>query len=227
MIMHNICTNIYKQYHMFIRSIKIYFIIISISFVVSFNAWSAAILEGRQYIQLNHPISNAPELLEFFSFYCPHCYQFEKICNISNDVQKRLPKNVVFYKYHVNFLGNLGKQLTHAWAVAIALGVEDQIGPILFMAIQKYNSINSVEDIKTKFIQFGITSEQYDVAWNSILVKSLIMDQEQAAIKFKLKGVPAIFVHGKYMIRNDKLDISSIHAYIDQFFELLRLLMEK
>jgi hypothetical protein len=30
-------------------------------------------------------------------------------------------------KYHVEFLGPLGKELTQAWAVAIALGVEDKM----------------------------------------------------------------------------------------------------
>ncbi len=40
-------------------------------------------------------------------------------------------------KYHVEFLGPLGKDLTQAWAVAIALGVEDKITAPMFEAVQK------------------------------------------------------------------------------------------
>lgn len=205
-----------------------YFIVINFILLFFCNyCWSSTITEGHQYIQLNKPIHDAPKLLEFFSFYCAHCYQFEQICNISHHIQKKLPKNTIFYKYHVNFLGNLGKQLTHAWAVAIALGIENKIKPILFSAIHKEHSIHNEKDIKQQFIQFGISEIEYDTAWNSIFVQSLIAAQENAVIKFQLKGVPAIFVHGKYMIRNDKLDSSSINAYIKQFSELLQLLIEK
>lgn len=40
-------------------------------------------------------------------------------------------------KYHVEFPGPLGKDLTQAWAVAIALGVEDKITAPMFEAVQK------------------------------------------------------------------------------------------
>lgn len=191
------------------------------------NLSHASVTEGNQYIALNKPIHNAPKLLEFFSFYCPHCYQFEQICHITNNIEQNLPKNINFSKYHVNFLGNLGKQLTHAWAVAIALGIENKISPMLFSAIQKKKSIRTVDDIRTIFIKFGISEKEYDMTWNSLLVQSLIIDQEQAAKNFHLSEVPSIFVNGKYMIKNDKLDISSINIYVQQFSELLNLLINK
>lgn len=208
--------------------IKIHFITISI-FLIFLNSdiLLSTLEEGRQYIQLSTPIHNAPKLLEFFSFYCPHCYQFDQVYHISDSIKDKLPKNIVFYKYHVTFLGDLGKQLTRAWAVAMVLGVEDKVSPVLFMAVQKQQSIRTVEDIRNIFIQSGIDSEEYDAAWDSMLVESLVLDQEQAAINFKLQGVPSIFVNGKYMIKNDKLDISSVNAYIKQFSELLNLLIEK
>lgn len=204
-----------------------YLILVSILLMFFYNDCLSSIIEGQQYIRLNQSISNAPELLEFFSFYCSHCYQFEQVYKISDSIRKKLSKDIVFYKYHVNALGDLGKQLTHAWAVAIVLGVEDQIEPVLFMAVQEKQSIHTIEDIRTIFIQFGINANEYDTAWNSILVKNLVLNQEQAAIKFQIKGVPSIFVQGKYMIKNEKLDTSSVNTYIQQFFELLNLLIEK
>lgn len=208
------------------KTIKLLITEIFLIFICT-NISYSSITEGNQYIKLNKPIHNAPKLLEFFSFYCPHCYQFEQIYHISDNIKKNLPKNINFSKYHVNFLGKLGKQLTHAWAVAIALKMENKISPMLFAAIQKKQSIHTVEDIRSIFIQSGISAEEYDVAWNSILVKSLIVDQEQAAKNFHLNQIPSIFIDGKYMIKNDQLDISSIKTYTQQFSELLNLLINK
>lgn len=202
-----------------------YIILIGVLLMCFYSDCLSSVVEGQQYIRLNNPVHNAPELLEFFSFYCSHCYQFEQVYNISHGIKKKLAKDIVFCKYHINSLGDLGKHLTRAWAVAIALGIEDQIGPILFVAIQKKQSIHTIDDIKATFIQFGIHEDEYDLAWNSILVKSLVLNQEQAALQFQLKGVPAIFIKGRYMIKNEKLDTSSVNAYINQFFELLNLLM--
>ena len=68
-------------------------------------------------------MTGEPQVLEFFSFYCPHCYQFEQVYHVSENVKKALPAGTKMTKYHVEFLGPLGKQLTQAWAVAMALGV--------------------------------------------------------------------------------------------------------
>ncbi len=40
-----------------------------------------------------------------FSFFCPHCYQFEEVLHISDNVKKKLPEGVKMTKYHVNFMG--------------------------------------------------------------------------------------------------------------------------
>ena len=43
----------------------------------SFNAFAANLEEGKQYVQVSQTASAQPEVIEFFSFYCPHCYAFE------------------------------------------------------------------------------------------------------------------------------------------------------
>ncbi len=75
-------------------------------------------------------------LLEFFSFYCPHCYQFEEVLHVSDNVRQKLPEGTKMTKY-VEFTGPLGKDLTQAWAVAIALGVEDKITAPMFEPCRK------------------------------------------------------------------------------------------
>ena len=47
-------------------------------------------------------------------------------------MRQKLPEGTKMTKYHVEFLGPLGKDLTQAWAVAIALGVEDKAHRMTF-----------------------------------------------------------------------------------------------
>lgn len=68
-------------------------------------------------------------------------------------------------KYHVNFMGgDVGKDLTQAWAVAMALGVEDKVTVPLFEGVQKTQTIRSASDIRDVFINAGIKGEEYDAA---------------------------------------------------------------
>lgn len=195
--------------------------------ILAFSAAAANITEGKQYSALEKPVNGEPQVLEFFSFYCPHCYQFEEVLHVTNSVKKALPEGTKMTKYHVNFLGPLGKDLTQAWAVAIALGVEDKVTAPIFDGIQKTQTIQTVADIRKVFIDAGVKPEEYDSARKSFVVKSLVALQEKAAADFKLQGVPAIFVNGKYQINPQGMETSSTDAFIKEYTDTVNYLIEK
>ncbi|MFP1723958.1 thiol:disulfide interchange protein DsbA [Lonsdalea quercina] len=198
-----------------------------IGVIMAFSASAADFSEGKQFVTLDKPATQEPQVLEFFSFYCPHCYQFSQIYHIPDAIQKALPAGTKMVKYHVDFLGPLGKNLTEAWAVAIALGVEDKISPLMFDAVQKTQTIQKPEDIRNVFISAGVKGEDYDSALNSFVVKSLVVQQEKAAADLQLRGVPSLFVNGKYMVKNDGLDTSSMDAYVQQYADVVKFLISK
>lgn len=204
---------------------KIWLALVGIA--MAFGASAAQFSEGDQYVKLDKSVTNEPQVLEFFSFYCPHCYEFEEVYHVSDAVRKGLPEGVKMTKYHVEFLGPLGKQLTQAWAVAMALGVEDKITQPMFEAVQKTQSVQSPEDIRDVFIKAGVSAADYDGALNSFVVKSLVVQQEKAAEDLQLRGVPAIFVNGKYMVKNDGLDTSSMDSYVQQFSHVVNFLLKQ
>ncbi|KAA0260759.1 thiol:disulfide interchange protein DsbA [Hafnia alvei] len=204
---------------------KIWLALVGIA--MAFGASAAQFSEGDQYVKLDKSITNEPQVLEFFSFYCPHCYEFEEVYHVSDAVRKGLPEGVKMTKYHVEFLGPLGKQLTQAWAVAMALGVEDKITQPMFEAVQKTQSVQSPEDIRNVFVKAGVSAADYDGALNSFVVKSLVVQQEKAAEDLQLRGVPAIFVNGKYMVKNDGLDTSSMDSYVQQFSHVVNFLLKQ
>lgn len=203
---------------------KIWLALVGIA--MAFSASAAQFSEGKQYIKLDKPAAGEPQVLEFFSFYCSHCYQFEQTFHISDSVKKSLPEGVKMTKYHVSFLGPMGKQITQAWAVAVSLGVEDKITSPMFEGVQKTQTIRTPNDIRDLFIKnAGITGEEYDAALNSFVVKSLVVQQEKAAEDLQLRGVPAMFVNGKYMVKNDGLDTESIENYVAEFSNVVKYLL--
>lgn len=195
-----------------------------VGMVLAFSASAAQFSEGTQYTKLDKPLASEPQVVEFFSFYCPHCYEFEQVWHVSDNVRKNLPKDVKYVKYHVEFLGPLGKQLTQAWAVAIALGVEDKVSPLMFDAVQKSQTVKAPADIRDVFIKAGVSGQDYDAALNSFVVKSLVVQEEKAAADFGLQGVPSVYVNGKYQVKNDGLDTSSMDAYVKQFSDVVNFL---
>ncbi|MBA7844332.1 thiol:disulfide interchange protein DsbA [Klebsiella sp. RHBSTW-00484] len=196
--------------------------------ILAFSASAAQITDGKQYITLDKPVAGGPQVLEFFSFYCPHCYQFEDVLHVSDNVKKKLPEGVKMTKYHVVFMGGeMGKSLTQAWAVAMALGVEDKITVPMFEAVQKTQSVQTVADIRKIFVDSGVKGEEYDAAWNSFVVKSLVAQQEKAAADFQLQGVPAMYVNGKYQINPQGMDTSNMDAFVAQYADTVKQLVEK
>ncbi|WP_130832819.1 thiol:disulfide interchange protein DsbA [[Erwinia] mediterraneensis] len=206
---------------------KIWFALIGL--VLAFSASAAQFTDGKQYVSLPKPVAGEPRVMEFFSFFCPHCYQFESVYHVSDAVRKNLPENIKVSKYHVDFLGgDFGPVVTHAWAVALALGVEDKVTGALFEGIQKTQTITDAASLKEAFINAaGISPADYDAAWNSFAVKALVAQQQKAAADVELRGVPAMFVNGKYMVNNGGLDTSSMENFVADYANVVKFLVDK
>ncbi|WP_159567221.1 thiol:disulfide interchange protein DsbA [Budvicia diplopodorum] len=181
---------------------------------------------GKQFITLNRAATEEPQVLEFFSFFCPHCYDFENVYHMSDEFKKQLPEGAKLVKYHVDFLGGeLGPQLTQAWAVAITLGVQDKVAPLIFEGIQKTRTIHNLNDIRNVFISAGVTPEEFDGAWNSFMVKALAAQQRKLAAEVELSSVPAVLVNGKYMVKNDGLEASNVTEFVQEFGKVVKQLL--
>ena len=77
----------------------------------SFNAFAANLEEGKQYVQVSQTASAQSEVIEFFSFYCPHCYAFEMEYHIPKQVAEGLPQGTEF-KHRVELPAGIFAHLT-------------------------------------------------------------------------------------------------------------------
>lgn len=93
--------------------------------LLSFSVHAAKFTEGDYYKVLDQPQSSTPIVTEFFSIYCPHCFQFEPMIQ---QLKTKLPDNAKLQKMHVSFMGGpMGKVMSKAFATAVVLNVNDKM----------------------------------------------------------------------------------------------------
>ena len=105
-------------------------------------------------------------------------------------------------------------------------GAWNQITAPMFEAVQKTQTVQTVADIRQVFVNAGVKGEDYDAAWNSFVVKSLVAQQEKAAADLQLQGVPAMFVNGKYQLNPQGMDTSSMDIFVQQYADTVKQLVE-
>lgn len=185
-------------------------------------ALAADYKEGVHYTVVNKgPATAKPEIAEFFSFYCPHCYNFAKVQ--VPQIKANLPEGVVFKQNHVEFIGReMGTEMSRAFAIAHQLKVEDKIEQALFAAIhdKKQRFVNR-DDIRQVFIANGVSGKEFDAAANSFMVSAQMAQMKRATENAQLSGVPALVVNGKYRVETGA--IKSYDELLDIAFYLTTL----
>lgn len=200
---------------------KLFFILATL---FSMTTYADALVEGKQYVQVsNSQATSSAEVIEFFSFYCPHCYSFEYQYQIPTKVKNSLPQGVEFKQYHVNFLGRQSENLTRAWAFAMATGNTDKVKEDLFNAAQK-DKLRSMNDIREIFIKHGISAEQFDSGINSFVVNALVNKQINLAEQMKVRSVPDFYVNQRFRVNPEGLNQQD---FIQDYVQTIKGLLQK
>ncbi len=186
------------------------------------SAFAADFQEGTHYTTFNQsPYSGQPTVTEFFSFYCPHCYTFEK--NYVPQIKAGLAEGVKFEQNHVDFIGReMGPEMTRALAIAQVLKVEDTIKPALFSAIHDARrNFATSNDVRQLFVDNGVSATDFDKASSSFMVNSMMKKWKKAQQDSGIRGVPALMVNSKYVV-----DVGSVQS-LEELLELLNYLAKK
>jgi thiol:disulfide interchange protein DsbA len=196
---------------------KIFILITTL--LLTFAAHATQFSEGKQYQVLKTQRSSVPQVTEYFSFYCPHCYNFEPVIE---QLKAGISSKVKFQKYHVSFMGgSMGVSLAKAYATMGLLGIEEKMRPILFKQIQELRQAPKNDDeLKQIFIDNGVDGESFEKAFNSFQVDSMQKRFDKAFTDTGLRGVPSIVVNNKYHVTPDA-SIKSIEDYIELINYLL------
>ncbi len=189
-------------------------------FMLPLAANAAKFEEGTHYQVVKQTGSKKPEVLEFFSYLCPHCFQFAPLME---KVKENLPEGVPVKKSHVQFLGReMGVELSRAFAVSELLKVESQFSPAMFNAIHvQKRHMNNLDDIKAVFAEIGIDSAKYDSAAGSFPVNGMMSQMKRNTQTFDIRGTPSVIVNGKF-----KVESGSVKS-LDEYSALINYLVKK
>ncbi|QJC28337.1 DsbA family protein [Enterobacteriaceae endosymbiont of Plateumaris braccata] len=217
-------------------NIKKYILFFSGLFLLTFSNFC---LSSTKYIQDVHYelIKKSPKIIfypktpiiEFFSFLCPHCYDFYNMTHKKNLSVQNFLKHLQITKYHIDSMGDkkLAKLATYNWSIAIALHVENKVILAIFQGIQSHKIYN-YKTMKKIFIKAAnINNNIYDAAWNSSLVKALNKKQIKLATAWNITSIPFIVINNKYHIKLDSLDFTSTNLFLSDYISLIKVLLKK
>jgi thiol:disulfide interchange protein DsbA len=152
--------------------------------------------EGVEYTVVKETPSSQPEVTEFFSYVCPHCYSFQPLME---KLAERLPE-VEINKVPVPFLGReMGPVLQRAYGAAVLLEVEDKLTPAIFDQIHRQKKMpRSMDDIKAVFVDNGVEAGEFDGVINSFALNGMVAHYDKLTENFNVRGTPTLIVKGKY-----------------------------
>lgn len=156
--------------------------------------------EGTEYLALGKRVSgDAPEgkleVIEFFWYSCPHCNVFEpKLVAWS----KKLPADVVLKRVPVAFRDDFVPQQRLYYTLE-AMGKLDELHAKVFHAIHaERQMINREELILDWASKQGLDKGKFKELYNSFSVSSKARRATQLQDAFKVQGVPAMGIAGRY-----------------------------
>lgn len=158
--------------------------------------------EGTHYIVLDEPATAKPEIKEFFSYWCPHCYRFEPLVK---QMKEKSGDDVKFTKVHVNFMRFTGPDVqddaTRAMMIGRAVKQEEAMNAAIFNYIHEQRApVTGLKDLRNIFAVNGVEPAEFDKLANSFGVNSMLQKNNKQIDQYRqyLSGVPNFIVNGKY-----------------------------
>lgn len=157
--------------------------------------------EGKHYVRLQ---SAAPvtlptpdkkvEVVEFFWYGCPHCFTFEPLIG---PWSKALAPDVYFRQLPFAFIGPAEHQ--KLFYALEEMGQREALQRRIFNAIHvDRQRINTEAEITNFVAANGVDRAKFADAWKSFGVSTKINRGKQLSNAYKIDGVPAIGIQGRY-----------------------------
>jgi thiol:disulfide interchange protein DsbA len=158
---------------------------------------------GADYLVLDKRVqTDAPagkvEVVEFFSYNCPHCNDFEPALEAW---LKTAPKEMAFRRIPVPFVGNDVEAKQRLYYALEAMGKVDEYQPKLFNAIHaKRENVFGDANIIAWAAANGLDGAKFKEVFTSFGVASKAKRASQLTDAYKVAGVPALAIAGRWYV---------------------------
>jgi thiol:disulfide interchange protein DsbA len=170
------------------------------------GARAQALEEGKSYIRLKNPqpveTGNKIEVIEFFSYGCPHCAHLEP--ELASWI-KSAPPDVAFRRVPVVF-NQSWVSLAKAFYTLEALGEEARLTPEAFKAMHEQGkSLASDKAFVDWLATKGIDHKKAEDMMASFAVAGKVNKAKSQAQAYQIQSVPTIVIDGKFVTAPDKV----------------------
>lgn len=163
------------------------------------SASPAAPQAGVEYQVLKRPQpvegGKKIEVIEFFGYFCPHCYALEPL--LAEWVKKQ-GDNISFKRIHVNFHELIPQQ--KLYFSMEAMGKADEYHMKAFQAFHvNRNRLQTDADVMEFVSKSGLDKQKFADVYNSFSINSKLSRATQLANAYQIDGVPSIAIDGRYV----------------------------
>lgn len=169
---------------------------------------------GKDYQVLDQPAQvEAPtgkiEVVEFFSYMCPHCNAFEPTFSAW---VKKAPKDVVVRRVPVHFLPNF-QVLQRMYFALEAMNLVDKLHAGVFAAVHSESrNFNSAAVAADWVAAQGVDRAKFMDQYNSFTVATKATRATQLTNAYKVEGVPALGVAGRFLTEGTAKGLAVVEA---------------
>lgn len=159
--------------------------------------------EGREFVRLQTPqpvqAQGKIEVIEFFSYACPHCNAFEP--ELEAWARQR-PADVLLRRVPVSFLFN-AENFQRTYYTLETMGLVDTLQPKVFAAVHvEHARMNKPEDIAALMGRNGVDASRFLATFQSFSVATSANRAKKMTSDYGIDsgpGVPALVVQGRYL----------------------------
>ncbi|MDP2639084.1 MAG: thiol:disulfide interchange protein DsbA/DsbL [Betaproteobacteria bacterium] len=143
------------------------------------------------------------EVIEFFWYGCPHCYNFEPVIE---PWVKKLPKDVHFRRIPAMFNDEWAKG-GRAYYALEAIGELERLHKALFDAVHTGSKLRVADEAAlTEWLgKQSVDTKKFAAAYRSFSVEGKLKRAAQLTQAYKIEGVPAMAVNGNYVVITDNI----------------------
>lgn len=137
------------------------------------------------------------EVLEFFWYGCPHCYVFDPIID---EWVKNMPDNANFKRVPAVFRPEWKVHARTYYALQV-MGIGEKYHSEIFKEMHKNKKRLDKLDTMTDFlVKQGMDKDEFTGVYNSFAVDNMVRKAIKQLQGYKISGVPAMAVGGKYVV---------------------------
>jgi thiol:disulfide interchange protein DsbA len=156
--------------------------------------------EGKQFAKIEPPVplmaAGKIEVLEFFSYACPHCNAFEPTIEAWS---KKLPADVAFRRVPAPFLANAENFMKTYYTLETMNQVATMQRKVFAAVHVDHQYLDKPADIAALAAKNGIDATKFLDTFNSFSVATSVARAKKLAAAYKLDSVPTLMVNGHFM----------------------------